>query len=1080
MNRSYRPRLAALLLAQMTLASAFAGTVWDGGGATDTNVSNALNWDADTLPDFTGTSALTFATAGGNATIDTNVEATRLIFGNTFTIAAGAGALTVRGTNSGSNSYGLQATSSSTNIVVEEPILVKSYATASPLGNLFLVYNNRASANTTTFRINGGLALAPGSTVTTYTLRYGNNLTGQGGDTRIAGPITGLANLQNSSGNGAWSGSLIIAGDQAGVAGTDITLSTTGFLTPAATARLVLGETKDDDQTWRNVSLTNVMNLAIGGNITISGNLTTSATLATKITGIGADLASAGTLTVSNGTINTTCVIGGAGANENNLHLAKNTAGTLTLNGNHTYLGNTTVNAGTLLVNGALASPVQVKTSAVLSLGSSASLSGAVRVASGASVSGEGALSGGLAFDPGFSYLSFDPATAGGLTASAVTASGSNIVVTPAAAASTGTPYLVITSPGGLSGISFSGGVPGTFALQNSNTELWFTPTVAVAQNLVWTGADATNPSIWNVAAVPNWTAASAPKTFFGGDNVIFDDTGSTTSVTVQGTVSVGSATFNNGAKSYTVSGGTIGGSGAVIQSGSGNTTISSVLANGGGVAVNAGHLTLSGTNTFAGGLDVAGGTVSFTTIANLGGTAVPVDITSGGVLRYTGAATITNDVLGFTVGAGGGSFNLDTAANITLRLGGKISGSGAITKSGAGVLALGRSSDVDPGNDFTGALTVGAGMLDIRAINSLGATSAGTTVSNAVLLIQNFGQAVGTKTFAAEPLTFSGNAFLTVYGQEAKLFVNQLPGPITVAEGAVLGLSAARNSSAAISPQLELTGSGVTTAAGSTLSFGLRPAVYPSTLLEDAQTVNVTAPVTGPAAVVAQGTALSLYTLAAPGYSGATSVLGGTLRLNAANTANDASTVTLAAADAKLELNFSGTDTVARLFVGATQLDAGVYKAVGNTAATGTELAQITGTGTLTVTSGPVVATAYETWAAGFGLTGNAALAASDPDSDGLANILEYATGTSPVAAGPVNVSLSRSGAVLSLTYTRVADPSLTYTVEGTDDLAGTWTTVAAAGNPSTGAANLAGPVTIADSVATVSKRFLRLKVSY
>jgi Bacterial Ig-like domain (group 3) len=52
------------------------------------------------------------------------------------------------------------------------------------------------------------------------------------------------------------------------------------------------------------------------------------------------------------------------------------------------------------------------------------------------------------------------------------------------------------------------------------------------------------------------------------------------------------------------------------------------------------------------------------------------------------------------------------------------------------------------------------------------------------------------------------------------------------------------------------------------------------------------------------------------------------------------------------LNLNFLGTDTVNQLFIGTTQMVPGVYKAVGSTA-TGTALAVLTGTGTLTVSGG-------------------------------------------------------------------------------------------------------------------------------
>ena len=88
--------------------------------------------------------------------------------------------------------------------------------------------------------------------------------------------------------------------------------------------------------------------------------------------------------------------------------------------------------------------------------------------------------------------------------------------------------------------------------------------------------------------------------------------------------------------------------------------------------------------------------------------------------------------------------------------------------------------------------------------------------------------------------------------------------------------------------------------------------------------------------------------------YSGHTTVNGGTLQLDSANTGNNASTVTIAASGATLNLNFAGTDTVNQLFIGTTQMAAGVYKAVGSAAA-GTALSKLTGTGTLTVSSGPV-----------------------------------------------------------------------------------------------------------------------------
>lgn len=1097
MNCSHRPRLAALLLAQMTLASAFAQTTWDAGGA-DTNIGTKENWNNDTLPVMDGTASVSFGSAGSVATVDNAAYFNAITLNRTsaFDIQPGAGVLSLRPNTTSSSSVGaIVASSTAGAMTVSAPLVLNTVGGTRTILN---VINNSAAATGLAFT--GGMSASSG----TYSFRLGGS-----GKTVVSGALSGINTIQQSTTTNL-TGSVVFDAPLAMTGPVQIAAISSG--TVGANAVVQMGTSTSQAQSWTTMTINQGATIRVnstatmsggvslattasggstGGTLQVGGNLTattltvggatyagilkvsgsatftgavaTGAATGSKIVGDGE---SAGTLTLASGTIGASATIGGTGTNENNLNLVKNTSGVLTLNGTHTYGGTTTVNAGTLAIGGTIASPVTIN--------------------AGGTISGEGAIAAALTFAPGSSSISFDPATqTDALRAATLSATGATVVVSPSGALVDGTPYTVLKLTGG----TFTGNVGDTFALGSrggslsytaGNTELTLTGGASGPATLVWTGASATNPTFWDSAVTVNWTNNGAPDRFFGGDNVIFDDSAAASTVALQGSVSVGSLTFNNGAKSYALTGGTIGGAGAVTHSGSGSTTITSILANGGGVTVGDGQLTLGGVNTFTGGLDVAGGTLSFTAIANLGSTAVPVDITDGGVLQFAGASTITNDALGFTFGTGGGAFDIATATNVTIRVGGKVSGSGDIIKSGAGVLALGRSSDADPGNDFTGALTVSGGTLDIRAFNSLGATSAGTTVQNATLLIQNFGQTAGTKTFAAEPLTFTGNAFVTSYGQENKLYVNQLSGPVTVSPGAVLGLSAARNASNVLSPWLELTGSGVTTGAGSTLSFGLRPASYPAGLNEDYQTVTVTGPITGPAAVVAQGTALSLYTLAAPGYAGDTTVLGGTLKLDAANTANDASTVTIAASGAKLELNFAGTDTVNRLFVGTTQLAAGVYKAVGNTGATGTEIEQLTGSGTLTVTSSPAPVSLFASWAAGFGLTGDAALAASDPDGDGLSNILEYATGTSPIVSGPANITLGQSSGVLSLTYTRVADPALTYTVEGTGDLTGTWSTILTTGNPSTGSANVAGPVTILDTVPSAPKRFLRLRVAY
>ena len=147
--------------------------------------------------------------------------------------------------------------------------------------------------------------------------------------------------------------------------------------------------------------------------------------------------------------------------------------------------------------------------------------------------------------------------------------------------------------------------------------------------------------------------------------------------------------------------------------------------------------------------------------------------------------------------------------------------------------------------------------------------------------------------------------------------------------------------------------------------------------------------------------------------YSGDTTVNQGKLTLAHANTNNDYAAITIAA-DAVLALAFDGTDTVNQLYVGTTQMGKGVYKAVGS-AASGTELTQLSGTGTLTVTAGD--ATPYQAWAGGqsFG---------ADPNHDGVANGLAWILGAkTPLANGcaVLPTTAGVAGGYLTLHFQRV-----------------------------------------------------------
>jgi sugar lactone lactonase YvrE len=105
-----------------------------------------------------------------------------------------------------------------------------------------------------------------------------------------------------------------------------------------------------------------------------------------------------------------------------------------------------------------------------------------------------------------------------------------------------------------------------------------------------------------------------------------------------------------------------------------------------------------------------------------------------------------------------------------------------------------------------------------------------------------------------------------------------------------------------------------------------------------------------------------------------------------------------------------------------------------------------------------------------------------ADPDNDGQPNLLEYAWGTNPLAADTsrgmtLGTVADAQGNHLTLTFNRIADPALSYTVEASDDLA-SWISVWT----SSGMQNEDGTITVSDSatVQTNARRFLRLKVNY
>jgi autotransporter-associated beta strand protein len=545
---------------------------------------------------------------------------------------------------------------------------------------------------------------------------------------------------------------------------------------------------------------------------------------------------------------------------------------------------------------------------------------------------------------------------------------------------------------------------------------------------VVWTG---TASQTWDMSATNfRLVGEASPIPFIAGDSVRFDDTAVLGSITLPAALSPASVVADH-VNALTLTGaGSLSGTATVEKLGTGSLTLSSANSYSGGTLLKAGTISLGNANALGtGAVTLRGGTLG------TGALAVPNSITVESDAAITGGHSGGNH--GVKAISGSGTLTL-TATNV-FDLEGSLTGfSGRFAFGGSGSFRFFGSggsaqADFDLGTRSLNARSGSAfslGSLAGQAGSFLsGASGSGNNVAVIYTVGGNHHDSVfdgvisnGNNTAA---INKTGNGRLILGG------ANTYTGATQLQSGALVVNGSLANTAVSVSPDATLAGIG-TLGGALTLASGAKLGVAVTPTLTRGLTVAGNVTLSGPLTVVAAELGGTLVAGSYPllQYSG---TLTGTPQLTWSPPAGSA-----------LEANF--VVQAGRIDLVLTEPQSG-----------------------------------FEEWTEQrFGANAQPALAGplEDPDGNGVANLIEYALGGS--AGQTFDLSLlpqpQYSSGRLSVSFQRIVDPTLTYTVEAGDSLAemeAIWS--------STGSQNTAAPVMVQDIPESIGRatRFMRLRVS-